>query len=151
MPLSAAILFLVAACEQEPEPATTPAPPKQISVSSSSGKQAVVSSSPDRVYTYVEEMPLFPTGNNDDILSFLQSKIQYPAEAKRDKVQGSVFVAFTVEADGQVTDASIKKGIGAGCDEAALKAVQQLPRFTPGKQDGQPVAVSFVVAVQFKM
>lgn len=153
VPLSAATLLLAAACQQEPEPAAFPAPPKLISASSSD-RQAVISASPDRIYTYVEEMPLFPTGNNDDILTFLQSKMQYPAEAVRDKVQGKVFVSFIIGVDGQVRNVTVTKGfkgLRADCDEAAVAAVQQLPRFTPGKQNGQPVAVSFTVAVQFKL
>lgn len=105
----------------------------------------------ERLYTYVEEMPLFHTGNNNDIVSFIQSKLQYPAEAVRNKVEGRVIIAFIIDKEGDVTDASVEKGIGLGCDEAALNAVRQLPRFTPAKQDGEPVFVRFMVPVQFAL
>jgi TonB family protein len=161
LPLVALLTFTVA-CERNTEsivpPKRTssqsaevppPPPPKRITISSSSGKQTLASSSSDGVYTYVDEMPLFPTGKNEDIVLFLKSKIKYPAEAVRNKVEGKVFVAFTVGSDGQVSDAVIIKGIGSGCDEAALNAVRQLPRFNPGKQDGKPVSVRFTVPIQF--
>jgi TonB family protein len=103
----------------------------------------------NNVYNYVDEMPVFSTGRNEDIVLFLQSKIKYPTEAVRNKVEGKVFVAFTVGSDGQVRDAAITRGIGSGCDEAALNAVRQLPRFNPGKQNGKPVSVRFTVPIQF--
>ncbi|QIL76287.1 M56 family metallopeptidase [Hymenobacter sp. HDW8] len=125
------------------EPAPPPPPPA-----------AATSTTQDARYAYEQAMlplpePVFPTGNNADITTFIQSKLQYPAEAIRDKVKGSVHVAFTVKEDGQVADANVLQGIGSGCDEAALKAVRQLPRFMPGRQNGKPVPVRFIVFVQF--
>lgn len=101
-----------------------------------------------KVYTYVEQMPQFP-GGNDAIVGAIQKAIKYPALALRNQVEGKVFVNFTVNPEGEVTDVKITKGIGAGCDEETIRAVKTLPRFTPGKQNGRAVSVSFTVPVTF--
>ena len=154
LPLVALLTFTVA-CEQSTE---SVAPPK----GASSQNAAVLPPPPapetepirpaltNHVYNSVEEMPSFPTGNNNDIVAYIQSKIKYPAEAVRNKVKGKVIISFVIDKEGNVTDILIEKGIGSGCDQAALNAVRQLPRFAPGRQDGQPVAVRFVVPIQFE-
>ncbi len=155
LPLVALLMFTIA-CERNTESvapsqnAEISPNPKRIDISSSSGKQTLTSSSSDEVYTYVEEMPLFPTGKNEDITRAILSNLKYPAEAVRNQVKGRVFVAFTVGSDGQVRDAAITKGLGSGCDEATLNAVRKLPRFIPGKQNGKPVSVRFTVPIEFK-
>lgn len=101
-----------------------------------------------KVYTYVEQMPQFP-GGNDAIVGAIQKAIKYPALALRNQVEGKVFVNFTVSPQGEVTDVKIAKGIGAGCDEETVRAVKTLPKFAPGKQNGRAVSVSFTVPVTF--
>ena len=93
----------------------------------------------------VEEMPQ-PIGG----IAAIQSKIVYPEIAKRAGVEGRVYVLAFVDRDGNVTKAKILKGIGAGCDEAALKAVEET-KFKPGKQRGKPVNVQVSVPVFFKL
>lgn len=103
-----------------------------------------------KVYTIVEKMPQLPGGGGSAaIVTAIQSWVTYPAEALKNSIQGRVFVSFVVGDDGTVRDAKIVKGIGGGCDEAVLAAVQQLPHFIPGTQAGRPVAVSFIVPVTF--
>ena len=105
-----------------------------------------------KVYTFVEQMPQLPGGGGSAaVVSAIQSKVVYPAQAIQQQLQGRVFVNFTVGADGLVHDTKVVKGLGAGCDEAVLAAVQQLPRFIPGKQAGRPVSVSFTVPVTFRL
>lgn len=102
----------------------------------------------DKVYTYVEQMPQ-PPGGIENLLQTLNRSIKYPAEARRNQVEGKVFVNFVVRTDGRITDAQISKGIGAGCDEEALRVVRQMPRWQPGKQNGRAVSVSYTVPVTF--
>ena len=83
-------------------------------------------------------------------IAAIQSKIVYPEIAKRAGVEGRVYVLAFVDRDGNVTKAKILKGIGAGCDEAALKAVEET-KFKPGKQRGKPVNVQVSVPVFFKL
>jgi TonB family protein len=104
----------------------------------------------DKVYTYVEQMPTMPGENNtQSIMAAIQERAVYPEQARRQNLQGRVFVSFVVGADGQVKDLKLVKGIGGGCDEAALAAVSQLPRMTPGKQNGRAVSVRMTAAVSF--
>ncbi len=96
-------------------------------------------------FVAVEEMPA-PIGG---ILG-IQKKIVYPEIAKRAGVEGKVYVLAFVDESGSVTKAQIIKGIGAGCDEAALDAVKKT-KFTPGKQRGKPVKVQVSIPILFKL
>ncbi|MBK7497760.1 MAG: energy transducer TonB [Ignavibacteriales bacterium] len=96
-------------------------------------------------FVAVEEMPE-PIGG----ISEIQKKIVYPEIAKRAGVEGKVYVLAFVDESGNVTDAKIIKGIGAGCDEAALDAVKKT-KFKPGKQRGKAVRVQVSIPVVFKL
>lgn len=96
-------------------------------------------------FVAVEEMPE-PIGG----VAGIQSKIIYPEIAKRAGVEGKVYVKAYVDKHGDVTKAVIIKGIGAGCDEAALKAVKET-KFKPGKQRGKPVNVMVSIPVVFNL
>jgi len=96
-------------------------------------------------FVAVEEMP----GPIGGILA-IQKKIVYPEIAKRAGVEGKVYVLAFVDESGTVTKAQIIKGIGAGCDEAALDAVLKT-KFTPGKQRGKPVRVQVSIPILFKL
>ena len=101
-----------------------------------------------KLYTYVEQMPQLPTGGGmSAIVQHIQDNLQYPAGPHQ---EGRVFASFTVRADGSVGDTKIIKSLAPAFDAAVLAAIEQLPRFVPGKQDGQAVAVSFTVPVTFK-
>ncbi len=96
-------------------------------------------------FVAVEEMPA-PIGGIEGI----QSKITYPDIAKRAGVQGRVYVKAYVNENGDVTTVELMKGIGAGCDEAAMEAVKET-KFKPGKQRGKPVKVQVTVSILFKL
>jgi len=96
-------------------------------------------------FTTAEEMPE-PVGG----ISEIQKNLIYPEIAKRAGVEGKVYVLAFVNEQGEVTKAQIIKGIGAGCDEAALNAVLKT-RFTPGKQRGKPVKVQVSIPIIFKL
>ena len=83
-------------------------------------------------------------------LGALQSKINYPEIAKKAGVEGTVFLQFVVDENGNVVDPQVVKGIGAGCDEEALRAVRQV-KFKPGMQRGRPVKVRFQLPVRFRL
>jgi protein TonB len=96
-------------------------------------------------FVAVEEMPE-PIGG----LKGIQEKIVYPEIAKRMGVEGKVHVQAFVDESGKVTDVQVIKGIGAGCDEAALDAVLKT-KFKPGKQRGKPVRVQITIPINFKL
>ena len=96
-------------------------------------------------FVAVEEMPE-PIGG----IKGIQEKIVYPEIAKRAGVEGKVYVLAFVDETGKVTKAQVLKGIGAGCDEAALKAVEET-KFKPGKQRGKAVKVQVSIPIVFKL
>jgi periplasmic protein TonB len=96
-------------------------------------------------FVAVEEMPE-PIGG----IKAIQEKIIYPEIAKRAGVEGKVYILAFVDESGAVTKAQVLKGIGAGCDEAALDAVQKT-KFKPGKQRGKPVKVQVSIPIIFKL
>ncbi len=102
------------------------------------------------VFKFVEEMPTFP-GGQDALLAFFATNVKYPEIARRAGVEGKVFVQFVVGKDGNVTQSSIAKGIGAGCDEEAIRVTKMMPKWNPGKQNGRPVLVQVIVPIQFKL
>jgi TonB family protein len=127
-------------------PEQTPAPPRPLKNGEAGSGPATGNG--QKTYTYVEQMPHLPGENGvAPIVQAIQQKLMYPAG---EKTEGRVFVKFTVAADGAVRDVQIVKGLTPAFDAAVLAAVQQLPEFEPGKQSGEPVAVTFTVPVQFK-
>ena len=100
------------------------------------------------IYDEPDTDPEF-VGGTDSLYHFLAANIHYPEQAKKDGIQGRVFVRFTVEADGSVADAKVMRGIGGGCDEEALRVVQAMPRWKPGTKDGHPVRVQYNLPIYF--
>ena len=80
----------------------------------------------------------------------IQKNIRYPEIAKRAGIEGKVYVLANIDETGSVANARIIRGIGAGCDEAALEAVRGV-KFTPGKQRGRPVKVQVTIPIMFKL
>ncbi|TVR38769.1 MAG: M56 family peptidase [Bacteroidia bacterium] len=104
----------------------------------------------DVIFTIVEQLPSFP-GGTDAKLHFLQSKLRYPAEAREAGIQGTVFVTFVVENDGEISDVRVLRGIGGGCDEEAVRVVEKMPAWEPGVQRGEKVRVQFNLPIRFKL
>ena len=95
------------------------------------------------IFEVVEEMPA-PIGG----LKSIQEKVHYTEIARRAGVEGTVFIEARIDKNGNVVDAFVKKGLGAGLDEEALNAVK-LTKFVPGKQRGKPVNVKMTIPVKF--
>ena len=91
-----------------------------------------------RLYQVVEQMPEFP-GGHKELVNFISSNLQYPAEACRAKTQGKVVVTFVVEPDGSVTNVGIAKGVAKILDDEAIRVVSMSPKWKPGKIGGKPI------------
>ncbi len=102
----------------------------------------------DVIFTVVEDQPGFP-GGEEARIRYLTENLRYPQMAREAGIQGTVFVTFVVERDGSVTDVRVLRGIGGGCDEEAVRVVRNMPRWTPGRQRGQPVRVQFNMPIRF--
>jgi periplasmic protein TonB len=104
----------------------------------------------DQIFSVVEETAE-PKGGMPAFYKYVGDKIKYPAQAKRMGVEGRVFVEFVVNRDGSIVDVKAIKGIGAGCDEEAVRIVQSAPAWKPGKQRGKPVRQKMVIPIIFKL
>jgi periplasmic protein TonB len=100
------------------------------------------------IYTVVQESPEFP-GGDQARKTFLQRNIRYPKLAINNKIQGIVHVSFIVEKNGVLTNVKITQGVGAGCDEEALRVIRLMPRWKPGKQQGHEVRVVIDLPIAF--
>ena len=128
----------------------TEAPPEEEIKVEEVKEQVIQQEAPKEIFTVVEEQPGYP-GGDEARIKYLQENIKYPEEAKELGVQGKVFVTFVVEVDGSITDVRVLRGIGAGCDEEAIRVVKSMPRWVPGKQRGQPVRVQFNLPIKFTL
>ncbi len=111
-------------------------------------EEEVVEEAP--IFTVVESMPEFP-GGMTELYTYLGNNIKYPVMAKESGIQGKVYVTFVVERDGSITDVQVLRGIGGGCDEEAIRVVQSMPKWNPGKQRGKPVRVQYNLPVRFTL
>lgn len=102
------------------------------------------------IFDIVEEAPEF-IGGIDALNAFLLANLKYPQQAKNAGIEGTVYVMFEVHADGKVKNHELLRGIGGGCDEEALRVVQMLPDWIPGKQKGEEVAVRMRLPIKFKL
>jgi len=82
---------------------------------------------------------------------YVSKNLKYPSQARRMGVEGKVFVQFVVDKDGSISQVQSIKGIGAGCDEEAVRVLQNAPKWKPGKQRGRPVRVRMVLPITFKL
>lgn len=104
----------------------------------------------EEIFLSVEENPEFP-GGPAKLLEYVQKNLKYPMMARESDIQGRVFVGFVVEKDGSISNVRVLRGIGGGCDEEAVRVVQSLPKFKPGKQRGNPVRVQYTLPIVFKL
>jgi len=93
-------------------------------------------------------MPDFPGGDSTR-LRFLSENINYPTLAREAGIQGVVYVTFVVEKNGQIRNVKVLRGIGGGCDEEAVRVVESMPNWIPGKQRNVPVRVQFNMPIRF--
>ena len=105
---------------------------------------------PDAPFERVEDMPEFP-GGDAALLTFIAENIKYPKAAQRIGVEGRVTLSFVIDEQGAITNIEVLKGIGAGCDEEAVRVLKLLPNYSPGKQMGIPVKVKMMIPVHFRL
>lgn len=104
----------------------------------------------DEIFTIVEDQPT-PVGGMQAFYTYVSKNLNYPSQARRMNIEGKVFVQFVVEKDGTITDVQAVKGIGAGCDEEAVRVIKGAPKWNPGKQRGRPVKVRMILPITFKL
>ena len=104
----------------------------------------------DKVYDRVEVMPEFP-GGMQGLFEYMQNNVNYPKEAKNQKIEGRVIVSFIVEKDGSISDVHPLTAVHPLLDKEAMRLVNEMPRWKPGTEKGKAVRVSFALPVSFKL
>ena len=104
----------------------------------------------EEVFRSVEQMPQFP-GGEAALMKYLQSHINYPPMAAENNVQGRVVVQFVVDKTGKVGEVKVVRSVDKDLDKEAVRVCKSLPKFTPGRQNGQAVSVGYTLPVTFKL
>jgi len=104
----------------------------------------------DQIFLVVESEAEFK-GGRTALVKFVSENLKYPNQARRMGIEGKVFLSAVIEKDGSVTNVQVLKGIGAGCDEEAVRVVSKLPNWIPAKQRGRPVRSRITVPITFVM
>ena len=127
----------------------------------------------DKVYDTVEQMPSFAGGEyivryrdaqgvvheekrvcppgQSGLFQWLSSNIKYPVVAEENGIQGRVVVSFVVERDGSITDVNVAKSVEPSLDKEAMRVVKTMPKWTPGKKNGNAVRVKYTMPVTFRL
>ena len=103
----------------------------------------------EEIFVIVEDMPGFGGGDSNKFREFISRNLRYPEIAAENGIQGRVFVSFVVEPDGRVSNVRVVRGVDPSLDREAVRVVETSPRWTPGKQRGKPVRVSFTFPIIF--
>ncbi len=113
-------------------------------------KEDVVVQEPAKIeepVLFAEEMPTFDGG----YLAFFGKNLKYPQQAAKMGIEGKVFIEFVVEKDGSITNGKVRKDIGYGCGEEAVRVLNTMPKWTPAKQNGKPTRLKMTLPINFQL
>lgn len=102
------------------------------------------------IFMVVDELPVFP-GGEEARMEYLQDNITYPEALRADSVTGTVYVSFIIDKSGDVRNPQIMRGVHEDLDAITIEAVQNMPDWTPGKYNGEPVNMKFNMPVKFSL
>lgn len=103
------------------------------------------------IFEIVEEAPEFINGGMAGLMQYLSKNIKYPTIARENGTQGRVVVQFVVNRDGSIVDAKVMRGVDPYLDKEALRVINSMPKWKPGKQRGKPVRCRYTVPVMFRL
>lgn len=104
----------------------------------------------DKIFIYVKNMPEFP-GGQLALRKYISDHVVYPAVARENGIEGTVFLRFEVTKKGTVGKVELQKGVDPLLDDEAIRVIKKLPKFTPGEQNGKKVNVWYSIPVTFKL
>lgn len=105
---------------------------------------------PQEIYSHVEEPPMFP-GGEAELMKWLGNNISYPVIAQEQGIEGRVILRFVVEPDGTIGNVEVQRSLDPSCDREALNKVKKMPKWKPGRQNGNPVRVYYTLPVLFRL
>ena len=112
--------------------------------------QSLSASSSGQVYDIVEQMPSFP-GGQSALFQYLSKNIQYPEICEKKGIQGRVICSCVVDTDGSITDVQVKQSVDPNLDREAVRVIQSMPKWNPGKENGLPVRVRYNLPITFSL
>ena len=104
----------------------------------------------DKPFDVVEQMPSFP-GGMEALMKFISENVKYPKEAEEKGLQGRVVVRYIIEKDGSISEVEIAKSVNEYLDAEAIRVVNAMPKWIPGKQKGENVRVKFTIPITFRL
>jgi periplasmic protein TonB len=104
----------------------------------------------EEIFAIVEDMPSFP-GGEAALFKWLGNEVRYPPIAKEAGISGVVYVTFVVGSDGKIKDAKIARGVSKALDEEAVRVIEKMPSWSPGKQRGKAVPVQYNLPIRFTL
>lgn len=114
-------------------------------------KEVIVKSEPEtKPYTMVEQMPQYP-GGEKELLSYISNNLKYPTIAAENGIQGKVYIRFVVSATGEVENVQVVRSLDPYCDKEAMRVINSLPKWIPGRQNGRNVPVYYTVPITFRL
>lgn len=123
---------------------------KDMQIIISAPVSSTVEEESETVFVVVESMPSFP-GGEAALIKYLSDSIKYPETARVNKIQGRVILQFTIGETGQITDVQVVRSVSPELDAEAVRVIQSMPRWIPGKQRGKTVAVKYTLPVTFRL
>jgi len=103
----------------------------------------------EEIFTYVEQMPQFP-GGDKEMNKWLSDNLKYPTKAKEQGIQGTVVLRFVIRHNGSISDVKVQRSLEPSCDKEAIRLIESMPQWIPGKQNGNTVNVSYTLSVRFR-
>lgn len=104
----------------------------------------------EQIYDIVEQNPEFP-GGYSALTEWIDDNLKYPVEAAMDGIEGRVIVQFIVRPTGKIVDAKVVRGIAPSLDKEALRLINIMPNWIPGRQKGKAVNVRYTLPITFKL
>ena len=113
-------------------------------------KQTSLDQKDGKPFTSVDQMPTYP-GGDQAMFEFIKTNLKYPKSAQDASVEGRVIIRFVVDEDGAIKDAAVLRGIDRECDAEALRTINAMPKWNPGKENGKVVPVYFTIPIAFNL
>jgi protein TonB len=113
-------------------------------------EEVVADEGDDELFTVVDQQPEFE-GGYEAMMAFIKQNMKYPPNARRMQIEGTVHVSFIVSKTGAISEVKVLRGIMTECDKEAIRVVQMMPPWKPGKQNGRNVNVRFILPLKFRL
>ena len=125
--------------------------PKGTPAAPANAADIAASANPDRPPVVAPDKPTRPVGGTEAFFNWVEKNQQYPALARKRKIQGKVMVEFMVQADGSLTDARVIRKMGSGLDEEAIRLIKMAPKWEPATYQGKPLKQKMVLPILFQL